>query len=581
MKNKQNTYLLPHGWSWIRLSDITLPVQKVSRNIKDSKSKFIYIDINAIDNTTQTIGITKKYSWNEAPSRAQQVIETNDILFATVRPYLKNIALVTGEFNNEIASSAFCVIRTRLINYKYIFYYVTSESFIKSIGELAKGTSYPAVTSRIVLDQLVPLPPVAEQHKIVTQLDEKISRIRKSEEQVKTCLEELKIYRLSILQSAFSGKLSMNWRKSQDVHQDTTDLVNQVNEYYAKEYQDSMEGFNSGKLKNKPKGQKKINSEPKSAQVKSELPEGWIYIRLGDVCKDTDRVNRKETDASKGFKYLDIGGINSHKNTIQNHKHFTWKDAPSRAQHIVQKDDILFSTVRTYKKNIAMVDDEFSGQIASSGFTVIRTIPEIINATYLFRYVLSDEFTQALNLLQTGSSYPAVRDKDVFDQLIPICAMAEQEYISRELEKKYSVIENLEKTLEEILNESKTLIQKIQQKAFEGTLVEHEESSESVSDVLFAIKKLQKERKENLDKKRNEVIIEKKMKSSKTPKLSLIDTIKERFAQKEFTFIQLTEIVEMNYDDLREDIFLLLDNGKDLSMSYDVEQKVMKFKCNR
>jgi type I restriction enzyme S subunit len=76
-----------------------------------------------------------------------------------------------------------------------------------------------------------------------------------------------------------------------------------------------------------------------------------------------------------------------------------------------------------------------------------------------------------LNALQTGSSYPAVRDNDVFSQVIPLPTILEQHQIVEEIEKSFSEADNLEKTIDESLAKAETLRQAILKQAFEGRLV--------------------------------------------------------------------------------------------------------------
>lgn len=153
-----------------------------------------------------------------------------------------------------------------------------------------------------------------------------------------------------------------------------------------------------------------------------------------------------------------------------------WKDAPSRAQQIVNNGDTLFSTVRTYLKNIAIVDKTiYSNQICSSGFTVIRGKKDVLLSKYVFHYILCERFLQPLNELQTGTSYPAVRDKDVFSQIIPLPLLTEQHQIVREIESRLSVCDKVEQSITESLEKAKALRQSILKKAFEGKLLSEAE----------------------------------------------------------------------------------------------------------
>lgn len=205
----------------------------------------------------------------------------------------------------------------------------------------------------------------------------------------------------------------------------------------------------------------------------NQLPPHWSWIKLGEVCDDVETVKRKEVNPEKEILYLDIGGLDNATNKIISHKNCKWKDAPSRAQQIVFKDDILFSTVRTYLKNIAIVDSsQYDGQIASSGFTVIRANKELVAPKFLFYYSLSRNFLQPLNELQTGSSYPAVRDKDVFAQPTPLPPLSEQHHIVAKIESLFSELDKGIENLKTAQQQLKVYRQAVLKWAFEGKLTD-------------------------------------------------------------------------------------------------------------
>ena len=95
--------------------------------------EFDYLDIASIDNTQQKITSPKRYSGKGAPSRARQVVRSGDILFSTVRTYLKNIAIVLPIYDGQIASTGFCVIRpAEGTNHALIFLIGTDARFPES-----------------------------------------------------------------------------------------------------------------------------------------------------------------------------------------------------------------------------------------------------------------------------------------------------------------------------------------------------------------------------------------------------------------------------------------------------------------
>ena len=167
-----------------------------------------------------------------------------------------------------------------------------------------------------------------------------------------------------------------------------------------------------------------------------ELPDGWTTTTLADVCLPVEKI-RPETTPDRSFTYLDIASIDRSQFRLVSPKVLLGKDAPSRARQKVRSGNVLFSTVRTYLKNIAMVPPEFDGEVASTGFCVLNPADET-DHRFIFYFVLNDEFVSKLNPLQRGTSYPAVRDGDVLSQELPLPPLPEQRRIVAEIEKHFT-----------------------------------------------------------------------------------------------------------------------------------------------
>ncbi len=243
------------------------------------------------------------------------------------------------------------------------------------------------------------------------------------------------------------------------------------------------------------------------------MREDWIEVKLGDVCTKAEKVKRKEVDLSASFIYLDISGINNKTNQIVDHKIYTWTDAPSRAQQIVKYGDTLFSTVRTYLKNIAQVTKEkYDNQICSSGFTVIRGKENILNAKFVFYLSIYEGFLQPLNELQTGTSYPAVRDSDVFSQVIPLAPLPEQIAIAKKIEQLFSELDNGISNLKTAKAKLEIYRQAVLKKAFEGELTKEWRDQQNnllaVDELLGQIKKERTNYYETEIKEWNKAILE-------------------------------------------------------------------------
>ena len=198
---------LPEGWEWKTIGDVTLPVEKVDPAQKPDR-EFTYLDIASIDNSVHKITEPKSYYGIDAPSRARQKVQANDVLFSTVRTYLEKIAQVPEIYDGQIASTGFSVLRTNeLVLPKYLFYYSLTQNFLEPLNELQRGTSYPAVRDGDVRAQLIPVAPRPEQERIVNRIEELFSDLDAGVAALERVRVGLKRYKASVLKAAITGKL--------------------------------------------------------------------------------------------------------------------------------------------------------------------------------------------------------------------------------------------------------------------------------------------------------------------------------------------------------------------------------------
>ena len=213
--------------------------------------------------------------------------------------------------------------------------------------------------------------------------------------------------------------------------------------------------------------------------MKEQLPTGWIQTRLGEVCLPVSK-HQPNNQPDKEITYLDIGGIDSQTHSISEIKRYLGAEAPSRARQLVQTGDTLFSTVRVYLEKIALVPDPLDGSTASTGFCVLRP-SGVINPRFLYFRVLEHRFIEELSTKQTGTSYPAVRDQDIFAMNIHLPPLAEQRKITDAIEEHFSRIDAAESAAQTALAKLDTLRRTVLTAAFSGRLVDQDPDDEPAS----------------------------------------------------------------------------------------------------
>jgi len=99
-----------------------------------------------------------------------------------------------------------------------------------------------------------------------------------------------------------------------------------------------------------------------------DLPEGWRWVRLDEVVWiNKEKIDPQKEIPDKEFLYIDISSVEGGTGRILEVKKVLGKNAPSRAKRVVHTNDVIMSTVRPYLKSIAIIPEEYDGQICSTG----------------------------------------------------------------------------------------------------------------------------------------------------------------------------------------------------------------------
>ena len=236
----------------------------------------------------------------------------------------------------------------------------------------------------------------------------------------------------------------------------------------------------------------KIGDEVRSLadEVPFDIPDSWEWVRLGSIV-----YNRGQITPSTDFCYIDIGSIDNKNQKLNPTDTVIAPDkAPSRARKLVDKGDVLYSTVRPYLHNMCIVDRDFSCiPIASTGFAVLTCHAELCNK-FLVYYMMSPDFDAYANNTDNakGVAYPAINDDRLYKALIPIPPLGEQFRIVSAIEsvdasiRDYGVKEEALRALNGSFPES--LKKSILQEAVQGKLVPQDPSDEPAEALLERIR---------------------------------------------------------------------------------------------
>ena len=158
----------------------------------------------------------------------------------------------------------------------------------------------------------------------------------------------------------------------------------------------------------------------------------WAWRPLGEVTIPGSTWNPR-TDPRPLIRYVDVSAVSRDELRIVSDMEHSADNAPSRARKIVKTGDTVFATVRPTLRRIAQIPPSLDGEIVSTAFSVLRPNPKTIHPDFLYFAMQLDDVTDGIAAMQTGASYPAVRDTDVLNQAIPLPPLSDQQEIATAL----------------------------------------------------------------------------------------------------------------------------------------------------
>ena len=176
-----------------------------------------------------------------------------------------------------------------------------------------------------------------------------------------------------------------------------------------------------------------------SKEIPFQLPHGWKWVRIGQIGHDW---GQKIPDCD--FTYIEVSAIDNQRGVISSAELVKPEDAPSRARKLVKNGTLIYSTIRPYLLNIAVVEENFLPEpIASTAFAIVHPFCAMPPRYFLFS-LRSPAFVHYVESVQMGIAYPAINDRQFFSGMIPLPPIQEQHRIVAKVDELMALCDQLE-----------------------------------------------------------------------------------------------------------------------------------------
>ena len=462
-KNKEN--MLPMGWRWAKIEDITDVIRGASPRPKGDPKYFggniPWIMIRDISREKGKFITQTKDHVTEAGAKKSRLLEKGSLILSNSGTVcVPKILGVDGCIHDGFVAFPMLIENIEILYAFYWFEYIRS----KIIQENKQGITQVNLNTSIVKNIDIPIPPLNEQKRIVTKIEELFSLLESTKEILEKTKILLKQYRSSILKSAFEGK-----------------LVPQVpNDEPASMLLEKIRWEQS-------------NNQLMSKLVlenNNELPIGWEWVKLSEIAIiNPTKPHNVSDDLDVSFIPMKCVEELTGKIDLNNIKKYN--DVKKGFTSFLD-DDIIFAKITPCMENgkIAIVKNLKNGiGFGSTEFHVIRMKNRDISEKLYFLYFVQDDFRNKAQRNMKGTAGQLRVPTDYLKELIiPLPPLKEQKRIVAKIEESFSLIHNSEKLVDSLLLQSNYMKNSILKQAFEGNLVPQDPNDEPAEILLEKIK---------------------------------------------------------------------------------------------
>ena len=438
---------LPEGWAWSRIRDIASVKggKRLPKGMSFSSCRTSHAYIRVTDMKNHSVNTDDlKYITEEVFLQIKNYTISKDDLYVTIAGTIGVTGEVPAELDGMNLTENAVKVTDIQINKAFLCLVLQSEFVQQQFQDKTHQVAMPKLALERILSTLIPVCSITVQSGIVSKFGEVDSLINLIGEEKEVLTEAISMAKSKILGLAIRGQL---------VPQDPADEPASV--LLERIRAEKEELIKQGKIKRDKKesfifrgednsyyekmGGKVVNIDD---EIPFELPKSWAWCR-GYSCFEGLGSTKPQGDF---FDYIDIDAIDNRLHCIKDAKHLPVSDAPSRASRAVKDGSVLFSLVRPYLENIALVEEKHSNCIASTGFYVCNS-NGVLLPEFMFFLMISDYVVNGLNQYMKGDNSPSISKDNIENWLYPVPPIGEQQTICAKLKTVFTLVENVEKSL--------------------------------------------------------------------------------------------------------------------------------------
>ena len=339
------------------------------------------------------------------------------------------------------------------------------------------------------------VPPVAEQKRIITKIEELFSALDKGVESLKTARTKLNVYRQAVLKHAFEGKLTAQWREeNKDKLETPEQLLARIKREREVRYEQQLQGWKAAVKEWEGSG-KSGRKPPKPQKPKNPLPIAvspvdspfWTRLSLDELAVEAVLGKMLDKEKNTGTPRYYLGNINLRwgKFDLENLKTMKVEESEIERYRLAKGDLVICEGGEPGR--CAVWDGQESTMLIQKALHRVR-FTESYSPYFAYYFMTYAASSGLLSPNFTGSTIKHLTGKGLGNVLFPLCTLTEQNQIVHCLDRAFHICDELDRQIGREIRRSNSLRQSVLSKAFSGQLVPQDPNDEPASVLLDRIR---------------------------------------------------------------------------------------------
>ena len=397
--------------------------------VEHEENTFRYIEINNVSRVTGEASFSE-VPVKDAPSRAQMMVEKDDIIVSLTRPHHGSIALINDDLDSCVASTGFAILReikSPIINRTYLYSVLRIQLCLSQMLQRSSGGNYPAITTDRLMQILIPIPKSEIQNDIA-----------------------------EIMQSAYIQK------KQKD--QEAEPLLGSIDDYMRAELGIEMPVIEENKCFVVRTGEIEDRIDPlyvKNIPHFRTLKASYPLIPLGELLTAKPQYGASESavngDPDTDFRYIRITDLDDYGNLLDD----DWQTAEEiDSKYLLEENDVLFA--RTGSVGRAFVYKSIFGQSIFAGYLIrFKFDPAKVNPSFVFHYTLTKIYKLWVHSVQRTTVQANINSEEFQSLEIPLPPLEVQNRIVGEVNTRLAQVAEIRQEGDAVVEAAKKKVEQI------------------------------------------------------------------------------------------------------------------------